>query len=166
MGVPVKEFSEPQLAERLRLELIEGKRALAGEVTTSRIQKPGFLLTGLLEELHSDRVQIFGAAEIGYLLSLRKEKSKRTFALLEKSSIPAIIVTRVGRASLAYRALRFKEYPAFQDTAYLVNRNRPDNQIFRGEARAERHAARRVCGRARRWHSHHGKERHRERERA
>ncbi|MBI5235809.1 MAG: HPr(Ser) kinase/phosphatase [Deltaproteobacteria bacterium] len=115
MGVPVKEFTEPELAERLGLELIEGKKGLGREVTTSRIQKPGLLLTGLLEELHSDRVQIFGAAEIGYLLSLKKEKLERTFALLEKSSIPAIIVTRRLNAPDALIALcRQRDIPLFK----------------------------------------------------
>lgn len=115
MGVPVKEFLEPYLAERLGLQLVEGKKGLRREVTTSRIQKPGLLLTGLLEELHSDRVQIFGAAEIGYLLSLKKEKFRRTFALLEKSAIPAIIVTRGLDAPASLIELcRLRNIPLFK----------------------------------------------------
>ncbi|MFQ5464750.1 MAG: HPr kinase/phosphorylase, partial [Thermodesulfobacteriota bacterium] len=65
MGVPISELLEKRLAERLHLELVTGGPGLSREVTTSRIQKPGLLLTGLLEELHPDRLQIFGAAEIG-----------------------------------------------------------------------------------------------------
>lgn len=94
MGVPVKELLEDGQRERFLLELAAGEKGLERELATSRIQKPGLLLTGLLEELHSDRVQIFGAAEIGYLNSLRKEKLDRSLKVLERSDVPAIIVTR------------------------------------------------------------------------
>ncbi len=94
MGVPVKELLEGGWAERFRLELVAGEDGLSRELTTSRIQKPGLLLTGLLEELHSDRIQIFGAAEIGYLNSLNWRELKSVIGVLEKPDIPAIIVTR------------------------------------------------------------------------
>lgn len=94
MGVPVKEVLEAKELKEFSLVLVAGERGLGRELQTSRIQKPGLLLTGLLEELHSDRLQIFGAAEIGYLRSLKKEKLERTLGLLERSTIPGIIVTR------------------------------------------------------------------------
>jgi len=94
MGVPVSELLEKRLAERLHIELVTGGPGLSREVTTSRIQKPGLLLTGLLEELHPDRLQIFGAAEIGYLTSLAPEKRKNAVKVLEKSDLPAIILAR------------------------------------------------------------------------
>lgn len=94
MGVPVRELLEAKQLEVFGLELVAGEKGLERELSTSRIQKPGLLLTGLLEELHSDRVQIFGAAEIGYLNSLSGEKLARSLKVLEKPDIPAIIVTR------------------------------------------------------------------------
>jgi len=94
MGVPVKELLEGGRTERFCLELVAGEKGLSRELTTSRIQKPGLLLTGLLEELHSDRIQIFGAAEIGYLNSLGGQELKSVIEVLEKPDIPAIIVTR------------------------------------------------------------------------
>ncbi len=65
MGVEVKELLGAGELKRFSLRLITGEKGLKRLVLTSRIQKPGLLLTGLLEELHSDRLQIFGAAEIG-----------------------------------------------------------------------------------------------------
>ncbi|MDP2689275.1 MAG: HPr(Ser) kinase/phosphatase, partial [Deltaproteobacteria bacterium] len=60
-----------------------------------RIQKPGLLLTGMLdEELHSDRIQIFGAAEVGYINNLRTENLERELWILDDRVFPAIIVTR------------------------------------------------------------------------
>lgn len=94
MGVPVKELIEGRQAERFGLSLLAGERGLDREVSTSRIQKPGLLLTGLLEELHPDRLQIFGAAEIGYLNSLEEDKIEDVLRYLARPGIPAIIVTR------------------------------------------------------------------------
>lgn len=94
MGVPVKELIEGGQLEKFCLSLITGEGGLSKEVSTSRIQKPGLLLTGLLEELHSDRLQIFGAAEIGYLNSLEKENLDLALKVLDKPAFPAIIVTR------------------------------------------------------------------------
>ncbi len=94
MGVPVKELLEGGRTSRFCLELVAGEKGLSRELATSRIQKPGLLLTGLLEELHSDRIQIFGAAEIGYLNSLGGQELKSVIEVLEKPDIPAIIVTR------------------------------------------------------------------------
>ncbi|MDO8426560.1 MAG: HPr(Ser) kinase/phosphatase [Deltaproteobacteria bacterium] len=94
MGVSVKELFEAKELREFSLELMAGEKGLGKEITTSRIQKPGLLLTGLLEELHSDRLQIFGAAEIGYLKSLTDEKLNESLGMLERSGVPAIIITR------------------------------------------------------------------------
>src|SRR5574337_1885380 len=94
MGVSVKELFEAKELKEFSLELAAGEGGLGKEITTSRIQKPGLLLTGLLEELHSDRLQIFGAAEIGYLNSLPDEELTASLGVLERSGVPAIIVTR------------------------------------------------------------------------
>jgi len=94
MGVEVKELLGAGELKRFSLRLITGEKGLKRLVLTSRIQKPGLLLTGLLEELHSDRLQIFGAAEIGYLKSLPAEKLRKSLKVIEKSQIPAVIVAR------------------------------------------------------------------------
>ncbi len=93
MGVPVKELLDGVQRERLGLMLIAGEKGLTREVTTSRIQKPGLLLTGLLEELHADRLQIFGAAEINYLKRLGADELEDTLKVF-RPELPAIIVAR------------------------------------------------------------------------
>ena len=93
MGVPVKELLEGVQRERLGLMLIAGEKGLTREVTTSRIQKPGLLLTGLLEELHADRLQIFGAAEINYLKRLGADELEDVLKVF-RPELPAIIVAR------------------------------------------------------------------------
>ncbi|MBI5236881.1 MAG: HPr(Ser) kinase/phosphatase [Deltaproteobacteria bacterium] len=94
MGAPVSEVFDHIRIEQFTMRLVSGEKGLSRELATSRIQKPGLLLTGLLEELHSDRLQIFGAAEIGYLTGLSDEKLRLSLSLIERAGIPGLIVTR------------------------------------------------------------------------
>src|SRR4030067_366998 len=83
-----------ETSERFGLRLAAGKGGLSKKITTSRIQKPGLLLTGLLEKLHSDRIQIFGKAEINYLKSLPPDRLKAALKVLERGSAPCFIITK------------------------------------------------------------------------
>jgi HPr kinase/phosphorylase len=51
----------------LELSLIAGGRGVSHMVHSPRIQKPGLALTGYMEHLHPDRVQVLGNTEISYL---------------------------------------------------------------------------------------------------
>jgi serine kinase of HPr protein (carbohydrate metabolism regulator) len=55
MGIAIKEILKES---RLRLKSRTGEMGLSRELTTARIQKPGLLLTGLLGDIHPDRVQV------------------------------------------------------------------------------------------------------------
>lgn len=101
MGVEIKELLLSEELKRFSLRVVSGEKGVKKTVLTSRIQKPGLLLTGLLEELHSDRIQIFGAAEIGYLSTLPADKLRRSLKVIEKSGVPAIVVAR-GMAPPAF----------------------------------------------------------------
>jgi HPr kinase/phosphorylase len=117
MGISVKELSEANQLERFCLKLVAGEGGLDRELTTSRIQKPGLVLTGVLEELHQDRIQIFGAAEIGYLNSLTGEKLAKVVEPIEKPRFPAIIVTRgIAPPDFLLELCRRKETPLFTTT--------------------------------------------------
>ncbi len=94
MDMLLEEVFAPEQCDKFKLKLKVGKAGLKRKLTTPHIQKPGLLLTGLLDELHSDRIQIFGSAEVGYLLSLTSEKLKAAMTLLTETRYPAIIVTR------------------------------------------------------------------------
>lgn len=94
MPILLKELLEKEPSDRMGLRLAVGEKGLDRVLTTPRIQKPGLLLTGVLEELHPDRIQIFGNAEIKYLETLGSVKLDRTRKLLARTAIPAIVVTR------------------------------------------------------------------------
>lgn len=113
MGVPVRELAEKERLEKFSLTLVAGEKGLSRELATSRIQKPGLLLTGLLEELHSDRIQILGAAEIGYLAGLGPDKLADTLKVLEKP-LPAMIITRgLKPPDFLLELCRAKDIPLF-----------------------------------------------------
>ncbi|MEE8574837.1 MAG: HPr(Ser) kinase/phosphatase [Thermodesulfobacteriota bacterium] len=94
MRMKIRELLDRGSMDDMGLRLSSGEMGLDKELTELRIQKPGLLLTGLLEGLHPDRVQIFGAAEVEYLLSLGEAKLKRSITVLENANIAAIVVTR------------------------------------------------------------------------
>ncbi len=95
MGRSVKELLLVSKVENLRLRLAAGRGGLNKEITTPRIQKSGLLLTGLLDEIiHPGRVQILGAAELGFLKSLSGKELDESLKILEKPEIPAMIITR------------------------------------------------------------------------
>ncbi len=94
MEIILEKVFTPEQCERFNLELLVGEAGLKRKLSTAHIQKPGLLLTGLLDELHSDRIQIFGNAEIGYLFNLTPERLEAAMTLLTETRYPAIIVTR------------------------------------------------------------------------
>lgn len=87
-------ISEVLEEKKLRLKVMAKTTGLDNEVTFPRVQKPGLLLTGIIEELHNNRIQIFGAAEVDYLSNVTEEKLKTVLSVLGKPNIPAIIITR------------------------------------------------------------------------
>ena len=48
----------------LRLTLCSGKQGLTRRISSTRIQKPGLVLSGFTEYLHKERIQIFGNTEM------------------------------------------------------------------------------------------------------
>lgn len=83
-----------ETSERFGLRLAAGKKGLSNKIATSRIQKPGLLLTGLKELLHPERIQIFGKAEIEYLTGLSSDKLKQALKRLDKADTPCFIITK------------------------------------------------------------------------
>jgi len=78
----------------LNLKLVCGERHLGNQIDAARIQKPGLLLTSLPEELHTERIQILGGAEIGYLATLSDDALDLSLAKIYKADLPCLIVTR------------------------------------------------------------------------
>ncbi|MBI5683179.1 MAG: HPr(Ser) kinase/phosphatase [Deltaproteobacteria bacterium] len=93
-SIPALELLSKEAEKKLKLKIVSGKQWISKKITTPRIQKPGLLLTGLLDNFHPDRTLIFGKAEIGYLKSLSNEMLLPVLKKLEKTPSPCYAVTR------------------------------------------------------------------------
>jgi len=78
----------------LNLTLVCGNKHLQRKIKTFHIQKPGLLLTGIPEELHVDRIQVLGGAEIEYLKNASLEELAYAINKLKRANLPCLIVTR------------------------------------------------------------------------
>ncbi len=94
MSIPVGGLFGAEELDRFCLKLVAGEGGLDRVLHTSQIQKPGLILTGLLDELYHDRIQIFGAAEVGYLEKLTTSEVSLAIAPVGRAPFPAVVVTR------------------------------------------------------------------------
>ena len=94
MSIPMRDIFGAEELERFCMKLIAGEGGLDRKINTSQIQKPGLILTGLLDELYHDRIQIFGAAEIGYLEKLTPSELEIAIVPVGRAPFPAVVVTR------------------------------------------------------------------------
>ena len=61
----------------LALTAIGGKAGLFRKIGGSRIQKQGLALTGYVQHVHPERMQVLGLTEISFFKSLEEEARKR-----------------------------------------------------------------------------------------
>jgi HPr kinase/phosphorylase len=74
--------------------LVTGREGLSRKITSSRIQKPGLALTGFLEHLHPERVQVFGNTEISYLRTLPEAQQREVLGKLLHKDLACVVVTK------------------------------------------------------------------------
>ncbi|MDR0965263.1 MAG: HPr(Ser) kinase/phosphatase [Myxococcales bacterium] len=80
--------------QALQLTLVAGREGLNRSICSTRIQKSGLALTGFVEQLHPDRIQIFGNSEITFLTSLSASRQAEIFETLFAVRISCLVVTR------------------------------------------------------------------------
>ncbi|HYS81879.1 MAG TPA: HPr(Ser) kinase/phosphatase [Anaeromyxobacteraceae bacterium] len=78
----------------LRLSLVAGKKGLSRKITSSRIQKPGLVLSGFMEYLHKERLQVFGNTEMSYLGTLPKGRAQEVLQAFFSQDIACLVVTK------------------------------------------------------------------------
>jgi HPr kinase/phosphorylase len=78
----------------LSLGLLAGRAGLGRRITVPRIQKPGLALTGYIEQVHPERVQVLGATEMGYLDRLTPEARTAGIANLILLEPACVCITR------------------------------------------------------------------------
>jgi HPr kinase/phosphorylase len=78
----------------LSLGLLSGRAGLGRRITIPRIQKPGLALTGYIEQVHPERVQVLGATEMGYLDKLPAAARTQGIANLMGLEPACVCITR------------------------------------------------------------------------
>jgi HPr kinase/phosphorylase len=90
--VTVRELLEAR-APGLALQLVAGAAGLERVITLPRLQQPGLALAGFLPQLHPDRVQVLGNAEISYLGTLPDAEARRAVAAVAAAGVACFVVT-------------------------------------------------------------------------
>lgn len=91
-GVSVHSLLEPEAG--LALTVVAGQKGLSRKIGGTRIQKPGLALTGFLQHVHPERLQVLGLTEIAYLRSLDDAGRARASQALGGLRPCAVVVTR------------------------------------------------------------------------
>ncbi len=97
MGFIMSKFSVSleKLVNEFKLETIYTPCELKDILVVSAdVNRPGLLLTGYDEFFDTDRIQILGNAEMGYLQTISEELRRKHIRALFASKPPAILITR------------------------------------------------------------------------
>ena len=78
----------------LRLTLVAGRQGLSRRLSSARIQKPGLVLAGFTENLHQERLQVFGNTEMSYLRTLPRERKVEVLRAFFAQDVAALVVTK------------------------------------------------------------------------
>ena len=78
----------------LRLALVAGEAGLTRRITSDRIQKPGLALTGFIDHIHPERVQVFGNTEMSYLTTLPPDRQREMIGQLFGAPLACLVVTK------------------------------------------------------------------------
>ncbi len=93
--MPKFSVSLEKIVKEFNLEVIYAPRELCElSIVSSDVNRPGLLLTGYDEFFDTDRVQILGNAEMGYLQTLENDVRRKHINTLFTAKPPAVIITR------------------------------------------------------------------------
>ena len=84
--------------------LVSGAKALSRDIHHPTIQRVGVGLTGYVEHLDHDRVQMLGRSEIGYLWSRATDERTAVVTALLEVGFPVIVITADGKIPPELRA--------------------------------------------------------------
>jgi len=92
--IPVRRVLDHSRLAPLGLRLEAGENGLDREISNPRLQKPGLALAGYLPYLKPGRVQVIGASEGEFLLTLSQDLRRQRAAELISAQPPAIVVCK------------------------------------------------------------------------
>ncbi len=82
-----------EAAHPAQLELVCGSEGLDNILNRTGVQKPGLVLTGFLEQIHSGVIQVLGTSEIRYLEERPPTERRRILAQLCRQGGTCFVIT-------------------------------------------------------------------------
>ena len=78
----------------LQIELVSGRSGLHNKIWKTRIQRPGLALSGYMDKMDPQRVQVLGSTELAYLASLESERRREILATITHFPLCCILITK------------------------------------------------------------------------
>jgi HPr kinase/phosphorylase len=85
---------EQEGANHLGLVLVAGRKGLKRRIAYSQVQKMGLALTGFVQFVHSDRLQILGNTEMAYFRTLAPELQEKVIRQICGLELSCVVVTK------------------------------------------------------------------------
>lgn len=80
--------------EDLQLDLLAGRAGLGRRISHDRVQKHGLVVAGFFENIHPERVEVFGNTEMEYFAALPEERQVEIADTLFSLPLACLVVTK------------------------------------------------------------------------
>ena len=92
-GLTVQEL-EQNREYHLELTLMAGRKGLKNKITHSQVQKMGLALTGFVQFINPERLQVVGNTEMTYLKTLTSEMQEKVIHQICNLPLSCLVITR------------------------------------------------------------------------
>ncbi len=106
---------EQDQEHHLELTLMAGRHGIKKKITHSQVQKMGLALTGFIQFINPERLQIIGNTEMAYFKTLTPEMQEKVIHQICSLPLSCLVVTRgLGIPELLLQEADEKEIPVFR----------------------------------------------------
>jgi len=89
----VQEFEQDQ-EHHLELTLMAGRKGIKKKITHSQVQKMGLALTGFIQFINPERLQVIGNTEMAYFKTLTPEMQEKVIHQICSLPLSCLVITR------------------------------------------------------------------------
>ena len=112
--LPVQKLEQDR-EHHLELILMVGRNGLKKKITHSQVQKMGLALTGFIQFINPERLQIIGNTEMAYFKTLTSEMQEKVIHQICSLPLSCLVITRgLEIPELLLREADEKEIPVFR----------------------------------------------------
>jgi len=112
--LPVQKLEQDR-EHHLELTLMAGRNGLKKKITHSQVQKMGLALTGFIQFINPERLQIIGNTEMAYFKTLTSEMQEKVIHQICSFPLSCLVITRgLEIPELLLREADEKEIPVFR----------------------------------------------------